>query len=383
MKPTGEFRMKEIQVAAYYFPQWHCDPHNDQWHGKAWTEWELVKNAVPRYPDHRQPIEPAWGCFDESDPVQSTREIDLAADHGLTAFIFDSYWYEDGPFLNGALDRGFLQAPNRSRLKFALMWANHNWHNWHPIRLSDDAWKDHMLLDGRISTEAFGRFADKIIAGYFSQPNYLRIDGKPYFSIYDIANFIEGFGGLDGAARLLGGFREKTKSRGGGELHLNAVVGRMGSSAPHAEITRRLGIDSVTSYNWYDHYPIHNDSFPRGSYEKAMKANIAAWPSIADQYGAPYIANVTTGWDSSPRCCPTDRYEMRGYPWLPVLEGNTPELFGEALEAMKRYLRETKPSIPMFTVNAWNEWTEGAYLLPDKREGTSRLEMLRRIMAQA
>jgi len=375
--------MNNLEVAAYNFPQWHPDPRNDKWHGKDWTEWELLKKAVPRYPEHRQPVEPAWGYFDESDPAQSAREIDLAADHGLTAFIYDTYWYEDGAFLNGALDNGFLRAPNRGRLKFALMWANHNWHNWHPIRLSDDAWKDHMLVDGRVSTEAFVRFTNKVVAEYFSQPDYLRVLGKAYFSIYDLANFIEGFGGIDGAAGLLDAFREKTRRNGFGEVHLNAVVGRLGSSAPPREIIKRLGIDSVAAYNWYDHYPIHNDTFPRGSYEKAMKANVAAWPLMAKEHGVPYIANVTTGWDSSPRCCTTDRYEMRGYPWLPVLEGNTPEAFGQALEAMKRYFREAAPQIPMFTVNAWNEWTEGAYLLPDKWEGTGRLDVLRRVMAQA
>jgi hypothetical protein len=373
--------MNSIEIAAYNFPQWHSDPRNDKWHGRGWTEWELVKGAVPRYPGHRQPVEPAWGCFDEADPAQSAREIDLAADHGLTAFIYDYYWYEDGAFLNGALDRGFLRAPNRARLKFALMWANHNWHNWHPIRLADDAWKDHNLVDGRVSREAFGRFTDMVIAQYFSQPNYLRLDGKLYFSIYDSSNFIEGFGGLDGAAALLGSFREKARRSGCGEIHLNAVVTRFGSSAPPQEIIRRLGIDSVASYNWYDHYKIDKDTFPRGSYEKAMRANIAAWPLLAKEHGVPYIANVTTGWDSSPRCCPTDRYEMRGYPWLPVLEGNTPEVFGQALEAMKSYFRDTQPPLPMFTINAWNEWTEGAFLLPDKGEGTSKLEVLRRVMA--
>ena len=372
--------MIPLEVAAYYFPQWHPDPRNDRWHGPGWTEWELLKTAVPRYVGHRQPVEPAWGCFDESDPIQSAREIDLAADHGVTAFIYDTYWYEDGPFLNGALDRGFLRAANRGRLKFAVMWANHNWHNWHPIRLSDDAWKDARLLSGQVSEDAFVRFTDKVIGEYFSQPNYLRLEGKPYFSLYEAGTFIEGAGGTGEAARWLSAFRERAHAKGAGEIHLNAVVGRFGSSADPKRITGQLGIDSVASYNWYDHYPIHDDAFPRGSYEKAMRANIAAWPRIAEEYGVPYIANVTTGWDSSPRCCPTDRYEMRGYPWLPILGGNTPERFGEALLAMKSYFAESKPAIPMFTINAWNEWTEGAWLLPDKLDGTRRLEILRKVI---
>jgi hypothetical protein len=373
--------MSNLDIAAYYFPQWHADPRNDKWHGRGWTEWELVKHATPRYKGHRQPIEPTWGYFDESDPVWSAKEIDLAADHGLTAFLYDYYWYEDGAFLNGALDRGFLKAPNRSRLKFALMWANHNWHNWHPIKFNDDVWRDDLLVSGTMSAEGFARYTAKVIRDYFSQPNYLLLEGKPYFSIYDIENFIKGLGGLEQARQALDGFRLDTQKVRGTDLHINAVVGRFGPKPTRSEIVTKLGIDSVASYNWYDHYPIDKDSFPQGSYEKAMLANAKAWPLVEKEYGAPYIANVTTGWDSSPRCCQSDRYENRGYPWLPILEGNTPELFSHALELMKEYLAKTKPRLPLFTVNAWNEWTEGAYLLPDQFEGAGKLEALKRAFA--
>lgn len=374
--------MSNLDIAAYIFPQWHPDPRNDQWHGQGWTEWELVKTAVPRYEGHRQPIESAWGCFDESDPKWSAREIDLAADHGLTAFIYDYYFYEDGPFLNGALDKGFLKAPNRNRLKFALMWANHNWHNWHPIKLNERPWDAAMLADGKMSAEGFARFTTKVINEYFSQPNYLRVEDKPYFSIYDLANFIKGFGGLDGAARVLDRFRQDAKKSTGSDLHLNGIVTNFGPPESINEIVRKLGIESVASYNWLDHYPLHEDSFPRGSYEKAMLANAAAWQKMAAKFGIPYIANVTTGWDSSPRCCPTDRYEARGYPWLPILEGNTPEMFSRALQMMKDYYAETKPRFPLLTINAWNEWTEGAYLLPDQFDGLARLEAVKRIFGK-
>jgi len=294
--------MNDLDIAAYNFPQWHPDPRNDQWHGRGWTEWDLVKTAVPRYPGHRQPVEPSWGHFDESDPEWSAREIDLAADSGLTAFIYDYYWYEDGAFLEQALDKGFLKASNRHRLKFALMWANHNWHNWHPIRLSDKPWQDNILVDGAITADAFVRFTEKVINEYFSQPNYLRLDDLLYFSIYDLATFINGFKGLNGAATALDRFRQTAQNSGFGDIHLNGIVGRFGSSGTIRDTVKKLGIDSVTSYNWLDHYSMDGDSFPQGSYDKAMAANIAAWPHVTEEYGVPYIANVTTGWDSSPRC---------------------------------------------------------------------------------
>src|SRR5688572_32066145 len=52
---------REVEVAAYYFPNYHLDERNRSWYGEGFTEWELVKAARPRFPGHRQPLEPVWG----------------------------------------------------------------------------------------------------------------------------------------------------------------------------------------------------------------------------------------------------------------------------------------------------------------------------------
>ncbi len=83
---------------------------------------------------------PLWGYEDESDPAVMARKIAAAADHGIAAFLFDWYWYDDGPFLGRALDEGFLRAPNVDRLKFAFMWANHDWVDIHPAKLGGGDW---------------------------------------------------------------------------------------------------------------------------------------------------------------------------------------------------------------------------------------------------
>src|SRR5262249_7018627 len=122
------------QIGAYYFPGFHADPRVSVDHGPGWTEWELLKRAEPKFPGHQQPKVPLWGFEDESNPKVFAKKIAAAADHGLSHFIFDWYWY-DGPYLNGALDRGYLNAPNNSQLKFALMWANHDWVDIQPAKL--------------------------------------------------------------------------------------------------------------------------------------------------------------------------------------------------------------------------------------------------------
>src|SRR5947209_5508857 len=131
---TKSSELNTVTVASYYFGNYHPgDARNEKLKGKGWSEWELVKAARPRFPGHRQPHAPAWGYTDESDPKAMAQKIDAAADHGIDAFIFDWYWY-DGPFLENALNNGFLKASNNGRIKFALMWANHDWMDIFPVK---------------------------------------------------------------------------------------------------------------------------------------------------------------------------------------------------------------------------------------------------------
>lgn len=93
--------MKEhkYEISAVYFPNYHAgDPHNEQWHGKGWSEWELVRRAGPRFAGHRMPKEPLWGYEDEADVAVMDRKIRTAVEYGITNMLFDWYWYEDGPF---------------------------------------------------------------------------------------------------------------------------------------------------------------------------------------------------------------------------------------------------------------------------------------------
>jgi hypothetical protein len=372
-----------FQLAAYYFPNYHQDPRNAQWHGAGWTEWELVKAARPRFEGHVQPKIPAWGYEDESDPNVMGRKINAAADHGLSAFIFDWYWYEDGPYLQRALEEGFLKAPNASRLKFALMWANHDWLDIQPATRSRPY---HVLAEGDVPAETFRKASDHILKTYFRHPSYWRVDGGLYFSIYEVMSLIRGLGGVENTRSELDSFRRRVREAGLGEIHLNAVVwGNQilpGEEKPTDvnELMNRLGFNSITSYVWVHHQLL--PSFPKTSYSQIRDASIHDWERFTSEYALPYFPNVTMGWDPSPRTIQTDVYDNLGYPFTPILDGNTPEAWKAALIEAKKFLEKGKTEPKILTLNAWNEWTEGSYLEPDTLHGMAYLEAIRDVFAK-
>ncbi len=371
---------RQTQIAVYYFPNYHVDRRNEDWHGAGWSEWELVKRATPRYEGHHQPKTPAWGYEDEADPAVMSKKIDAAADHGIDSFIFDWYWYEDGPYLQRALEEGFLQAPNNSRLKFAVMWANHHWMDIHPASRHQPY---PMLAKGTVSEQAFERMTDHMIRTYFAHPSYWRVNGGLYVSVYELSLLVENFGGIAETRRALDRFRDKVRAAGLGELHLNAVVWGQAILPGEKkvenvnELLAQLCFDSITSYVWIHHQELAN--FPETSYAAYRRENEADYAVFTDKYELPYFPNVTMGWDSSPRTIQSDRFDPLGYPFTPVLAGNTPEQFGLALEGVKRFLDRGRTQPRILTINAWNEWTEGSYLEPDTVNGMGYLEAIKRV----
>ncbi len=371
---------EKITVASYYFGNYHPnDPRNVKSKGAGWSEWELVKKAEPRFPGHKQPNEPLWGYTDESDPKVMAQKIDAAADHGVDAFIFDWYYYDDGPFLDRPLDRGFLKARNNKRLKFALMWANHDWIDIHPYRRGSP---QKLLYPGKVTPQTFDKVADHVIKNYFLHPSYWRVDGKPYFSFYELTKLLENFGSVELARAGLDRFRAKARAAGLPGLHLNAVVWGQPilpterKPADTVKLIKDLGFDSVTSYVW-----IHHVALPKQQtdYNSVREGYMQYWDSVKDRFGVPYFPNVTMGWDSSPRADQRDRFENVGYPFMNTISGNTPERFREALELTKKKLLEQKTGPRILNINCWNEWTEGSYLEPDKVNGLKYLQAVKSV----
>ena len=374
-----------MDIGCYYFPNYHAgDPRNERQHGAGWSEWELVKRAVPRYPGHRQPRRPLWGWGDEKSPEVMARKIDAAADAGIGFFIFDWYYYDDGPFLERALEEGFLRAPNRSRLKFCTMWANHNWTDIHPAtRFSPRR----VLYPGAVSRATFEKIVEVHLTRYFPRAEYYCIDGCPYFSIYDLEQFLNGMGGVAEARRALEDFRMAAKSAGFPGVHLNAVSWKrplLPGEGVHADLPSllgRLSFDSATSYVWIHHAVC---GAPLVRYDDILRQYLSHWEQALREYPCEYYPNLSVGWDSSPRLAPSEVWdggECGGYPCGPAIRDASPEGFGRALRLIRARLEGLPQRHKILNINSWNEWTESSYLEPDDVWGTGYLDTLRAELA--
>jgi hypothetical protein len=375
--------MEKYELGVYYFPNYHSDPRTSGWHGHRWTEWELVKSARPRFAGQRQPRVPLWGYEDESDPAVMARKSAVATKYGLNHWIFDWYHYEGSPFLNGCLDRGFLAKGADHSMKFALMWANHDWLNVHPARADGPSGA---LLSGKVTRSGFSAIVHHLIDDYFSKPNYWCIGRAPYFSIYDLGNFIAGLGGMSAARSALDLFREEAARAGFSRIHLNLInwqnrlLENDGGFVITPKIVQDLGFDSVGSYAWVHHCT--KFVFPETDYLDALQQNQEFWKGEAATQSVPYFPNVSVGWDASPRVCPSDKFENRGYPFMSVFKNDTPENFKIALERGRAHLDGAKLPTKHLSINAWNEWTEGSYLEPDETNGFRYLEAIRDVFAR-
>ena len=356
----------DYDIAAYVWPAYQPEPRWAELNlfPKGMGEWQNVLEAEPKWPGHYQPILPMWGCGSDADPEDVARKIDAATNAGINVFIYDWYWYGGRPFLEDALDKGFLGAANNGKMKFFIMWANHNvdwlWDNkvadkkCHPPR-----WSGEVALDG------FREIARRWVAKYFRLPNYYRIDGKPVLMIYELGTFVKGMGGLDAAAEGIAFLRRECEAAGLGGLHL--MVCDCGYGVTNENV-KRLGVDSATMYQ-YVHWTPMKEHWEYDSWAAAAQKRFDA---AKTELGVKdYFAHASVGWDTNPRY-PAESVQTS-------VTNSTPAAFARALKAAKDWCdANTRPGAPkLITLNSWNEWTEGSYLEPDRRFGTGYLDAVR------
>ncbi|MEG1759326.1 MAG: glycoside hydrolase family 99-like domain-containing protein [Alistipes sp.] len=366
---------KQYDVAAFLYPAYVSDdPRLRPFWPAGMGEWETVETMQKRYPGHPWNRKPLWGYLNEADPYVMEMEIDAATDHGVNVFIFDWYWFDGRPFMETTLNNGFLKAKNVDKMKFYLMWANHDVVNIWDTRIGNLP-EQNVIWTGQIDRAEFEKICKRNIEKYFKHPQYYKIDGKPVFMIYDIPQLIAGLGGVEQTVDALNWFKEETIRAGFPGLDLQLTMwsinvnhsGFDGSKTtnPERDFVHKLGFTSATHYQFCHFTNVDEE------YMTVLEAVKKEWSRIDATFDLTYYPHISVGWDNSPRMGRSA-----------VIRNNTPENFGKALRMAKEYVDNHPNQVPLITINSWNEWTETSYLQPCNVYGYGYLDAVRQVFKE-
>jgi hypothetical protein len=345
----------DVRVVAFYLPQYHPIPENDEWWGPGFTEWTNVSSAKPYYKGHHQPRRPGeLGFYDlRADEVQE-RQVKMAKEFGISAFCYYFYWFSGKSLLDMPVKR---HVENDLDLDFCLCWANENWsRRW-------DGSEAEVLLQQQHSAGDDAAFIDQVLP-YFESNRYIKIDGAPLLIVYRTTL-------LSDPKNIFAEWRRKTKAAGYPDLHIS-IAETFGIKGPN-----EFGADSAVQFPPHDvRARTMNDQIDDLAPE--FTGHIYNYADVVvneiRRPAPPYLRYNTAmcSWDN------TSRKGKAGN----VFHGATPELFQTWLSHLvvqaRKNVAENKRLV---FVNAWNEWAEGSYLEPDSRVGYDYLHAVRNALS--
>ena len=348
----------DIKTLAFYLPQFHTFPENDQWWGKGFTEWTNTKKSLPRFENHYQPRVPHEdiGYYDLSEEASMEQQVKLALQHKLYGFCFYYYWFSGKKLMEKPLDM-FLQHAEWD-INFCLCWANENF-----TRTWDGAAKD-ILIEQKYREEDTKNFILDL-KKYVNDRRYIRNDGKPVLLIYNMSAIPE-------PKKTIRAWRKYAQEEGIGEI-LIWTCRTNGSNARVVGVEKEIDAEVE--------FPPHN-MWWESIVEKCEREDgdkIYNYHKLADVLtykldntheradGKKIYHTCMMGWDNSCR---------RQNGWT-LYHGYSLEYFGKWLSAIVDEARRNKDEKERFIfINAWNEWGEGTYLEPDEKYGYANINTL-------
>lgn len=114
---------------AFYLPQFHTIPENDEWWGVGFTEWTKVKSDVPLYKGHIQPIHPYNdNCYNLLDKGTVVWQNNLMHEYGIDGMIYYHYYFKGRKLLEKPVENLLIWKDINQ--PFFFCWANHDWNRF-------------------------------------------------------------------------------------------------------------------------------------------------------------------------------------------------------------------------------------------------------------
>lgn len=344
--------MNKPKILAYYLPQFHEIPENNEWWGCGFTEWNALENAKIYKPIQyvRKPIGPYFNYNLPSKDVMEW-QAEVANKHNIYGFLIWDYWFGNRKKLLEKPKEYIVE--NNIHFPYSLIWANHSWYNKRKKKL--------LIKQQYLGVKDYEQYFSDCLK-HFLNDNYIKINNKPVFGIYmpfdipDLDCFMELF---DNNARLNG---------------FNGIYWVVDNTpATHLNKDKFDCIVSSTIYFKARKFR-HPVNFIKEQLIKKFNMNdigpvVYSYKKLVSTHKN-FSRNETpvifTGWDTTPR------HMERGT----ILKDFNVSAFEQHLDNVFNFSKYANSEL--LILKSWNEWAEGNLLEPDDVFGYTLLEALQK-----
>lgn len=367
-----------MKIIAFYLPQFHEIPENDEWWGKGFTEWVNVKKAKKYVDNQNQPRIPLNNNYYNLLDINVMKwQVSLAKKYGIYGFCMYHYWFNGHKLLEKPIENYLLHS--ELDLPFCLCWANENWTNQWIAGKKQKVLIEQTYGDKKEWIEHF-----EYMLPFFKDKRYITCEGKPFLVIYRpelIDNLDEMLikwdylakkNGLNGISYAYQKANSDQFNYKNGRNHLfNYQIEyqplsciewqRSNFKAMVINTKRRIFLTLGKIFKTQKLSTIiFNQKLQRRNYDDDWKCILSHIPESSK-----CIPGAFTDWDNTPR------KQMRGF----YYENVSVKKFEIYMKKLIQRVKEVYEKDMIF-IFAWNEWAEGGYLEPDENNRYGYLEAI-------
>lgn len=347
-----------MRTIAFYLPQFHAIPENDQWWGEGFTEWVNVRNSKSQFKGHQQPEVPYKNnYYNLLDSAVQEEQATLAKKYGIEGFCYYHYWFEGKLLLEKPMENMLHNA--KIDMPFCICWANETW-----ARTWDGNEQDVLIRQNyNENMEAWKKHFEYLLP-FFRDQRYIKKNNKPLMIIYKPQLITNG-------AEMLSYWNQLAQEAGFDGI----FMGYQHHSAFAFDLTS-YGFDFAIEFEpFYTVHECKKKNIKLESLLERIKKKLFRTPTI---YNYDFIwkqiinrrpedkthcPGAFPSWDNTPR-----RGNKSIVFWKP-----SPKKYNDYLTQRIESAKQYYDSECLF-INAWNEWAEGAHLEPDQNNGLGYLE---------
>ena len=365
------------QIIAFYLPQYHPIPENNENFGEGFTEWTNVAKAKPLFKGHIQPKIPAdLGFYDLRLPEVRAKQAELAKEAGVTAFCYYHYWFGNGKVV---MEKPLQEVVRLGEpdFPFCVCWANHTWYKktWSTEK---NKLEQELLFEQTYPGDQDIIDHFNYLLPTFKDRRYYKLDGRLVFVIYNLKDQPGEYWN-----RLKKIWNNLSKENGLPEFFFIAnTLFTKDLDSELFNVCDMTILSLVTNCIMMQDFSIKNKIRYRLNliWSRLLRRPPLVWsyknayPSFVDAKCKEenVIPVMVPNWDYTAR---------RGVGGL-IIKDSTPELFKEHVMQVFDLISKKDVSKQIVFLKSWNEWGEGNYMEPDLEFGKQYIKALKEVIKE-